>query len=230
MSEAPTPATPADPAVRLAALRDEFPGWRIEGSDMPYLPYRAVREGGGEKAIILGAGSCDALRNLLSQQDAADCERAMLVLRAALEKRGARIVKHDIGLVVKARTGVARSVGVLRGRFVWDSGLDLGPAGAVDEAAVKIARLLGLEPHPQLSALARRMGVRGYVVDVGAPEITVTTAVGVSPPRAVRVTCEPRPTDEGRDWFWTHWGDAIAEAGDITAAEVALVGLLAARP
>ncbi|MEU9841205.1 hypothetical protein AB0C69_18500 [Actinomadura sp. NPDC048032] len=100
---------------------------------------------------------------------------------------------------MKAKAGGSRSVDALRGRFVWDSGLDLGPTGAVDEVAVKIVRLLGMELHPQLSALARRMGVRGYTVDIGAPEITVTTAVGVSPPRAVRITCEPRPTDEDRD-------------------------------
>ncbi|WP_258939454.1 hypothetical protein [Actinomadura luteofluorescens] len=197
---------------------------------MPSLPFRAVREGGGEKAIILGAGSADALRNLLSQQDAADCERALLVLSKALEECGVRGVQHSASLVMKAKTGGSRSVAALRGRFVWDSGLDLGPTSAVDEVAVKIVRLLGLEPHPQLSVLARRMGVRGYAVDIDASEITVTTPLGVSPPRAVRVTCEPRPTDEDRDWFWTHWGDALAEAGDITGAEVALVGLLAAQP
>ncbi|MEV4004423.1 hypothetical protein [Actinomadura sp. NPDC049753] len=197
---------------------------------MPSLPYRAVREGADEKAIILGAGSCDALWNLLSQQDAADCEHALLALGKALEERGVRGVQHCASLVMKAKAGGSRSVDALRGRVVWDSGLDLGSTGAVDEVAVKIVRLLGLELHPQLSALARRMGVRGYAVDIGAPEITVTTAVGVSPPRAVRITCEPRPTDEDRDWFWTHWGDPLAEAGDITGAEVALVGLLTARP
>ncbi|MEV3920613.1 hypothetical protein [Actinomadura coerulea] len=219
---------PRDLEARVAALRAEFPGWTITPHDTPPL-YRAVKEG-DDKGFILGAGSYAALWNHLARQDDADCERAMLALRAALEKHGARIVKHDVSLVVKTRTGVARSVGVLRGRFVWDSGLDLGPTGAVDEVTVKIVRLLGLELHPQLSVLARRMGVRGYTVDIGAPEITVTTAVGVSPPLAVRITCEPRPTDEDRDWFWTHWGDPIAEAGDITAAEVALVGLLADRP
>ena len=226
-SKAAPPAR--DVEARVAALRAEFPSWTITPHDTPPL-YRAIKEGGDEKGIILGAGSYAALWNHLARQDDADCERAMLALRTALEKHGARIVKHDVSLVVKTRTGVARSVGALRGRFVWDSGLDLGPTGAVDEVAVKIARLLGLELHPQLSVLARRMGVRGYTVDMGAPEITVATAVGVSPPRAVRITCEPRPTDEDRDWFWTHWGDALAEAGDITGAEVALVGLLAARP
>ncbi|NYD50849.1 hypothetical protein BJY14_006832 [Actinomadura luteofluorescens] len=197
---------------------------------MPSLPFRAVREGGGEKTIILGAGSADALWNLLSQQDAAESGRALLALGKALVERGATVIEHGGSIVTRTRTGVARSVGALRGRFVWDSGLDLGPTGDVGEVAGKIVRLLGLEPHPQMSVLARRMGVRGYAVDISASEITVTTPLGVSPPRAVRVTCEPRPTDEDRDWFWTHWGDALAEAGDITGAEVALVGLLAAQP
>ncbi|MEU9874184.1 hypothetical protein AB0C87_40740 [Actinomadura sp. NPDC048021] len=168
MSEAPNPMPPEDPAARLAALRDEFPGWRIEGSDLPSLPFRAVREGGGEKAIILGAGSADALWNLLSQQDAAESGRALLALGKALVERGATVIEHDGSIVTRTRTGVARSVGALRGRFVWDSGLDLGPTGDVGEGAGKIVRLLGLEPHPQLSVLVRRMGVRGYAVDIGA--------------------------------------------------------------
>ncbi|SNR27195.1 hypothetical protein SAMN06265355_101630 [Actinomadura mexicana] len=213
---------------RLATLRAEFPGWTIDGSEMPGLPYRAVREGGDEKALILGAGTYDALRTLLSQQDAADCERALLTLSKALADRGTEVIEHSVSLVMRTRAGVARSVGALRGRFNWDSGLDLGPIADVDEATVKIVRLLGLEMHPQLAALATRMGIRGYKVDIAAPEVTVTTPAGVSPPRGVRVTCEPRPKDDDRDWFWTHMGDALAPATDVTGAEVGLVGLLAA--
>lgn len=84
-----------------------------------------------------------------------------------------------------------------------------------------------IDADVQLAALARHMGVRKYSVDIGSGEITVTTPIGVSPPRAVRVTCEPRPKDDDELWFWTHWGDPIAEAMDITGAEVKLVGLLA---
>jgi hypothetical protein len=209
---------------RLSALRAEFPGWDIGPSDMPSLPYRAVRAGGGEKAIVLVSGSYDGLWGLLSRQDEADCERALLALGKALEERGAKVVRHGVSLVTRTRTGIARSVGAGRGRFVWDSGNGLGSLAAVDEVALKITRLLGLELHPQLGALARRMGVRGYRVDIGAPEITVTTAGGGTP-RAVRITCEPRPKDDDRDWFWTHWGDPLAQADDITGAEVAIVGL-----
>ncbi|MES9604539.1 hypothetical protein [Actinomadura sp. NPDC000929] len=211
---------------RLAALRAEFPGWTIEYSDMPSLPYRAVREGGDEKSLVLVAGTCDGLWGLLSKEDEADCERALLALGAALEERGAKVVQHGGGLLTRTRTGTARSVGAGRGRFIWDSGNDLGSFSAVDEVALKITRLLGLELHPQLATLARRMGVRGYKVDIGAPEVTVTTTGGGTP-RAVRITCEPRPKDDDRDWFWTHWGDPLAQADDITGAEVALVGLLA---
>ena len=217
-----------DIEARFAALRAEFPGFEIGPCDMPGLPYRATRERDGEKAIVLAAGSYDGLWSLLSQQDAADCERALLALGKALIDRGAVVIEHSSSLVTRTRAGVARSVGALRGRFVSDSGLDLGRLDAVDEVALRVARLLGLELHPQLGALARGMGVRGYKVDVGAPVVTVATAAGVSPPRAVRVTCEPRPTDEDREWFWTHWGSALAQADDITGAEVALVGLLAA--
>ncbi|MGI5415741.1 hypothetical protein [Actinomadura luteofluorescens] len=210
----------------LAALRAEFPGWTIEYGDMPSLPYRAVREGGDDKALVLVAGTCHGLGGLLSKQDEADCERALLSLGKALEERGAKVVHHGGGLLARTRTGIARSVGADRGRFIWDSGNGLGRLSAVDEVALKITRLLGLELHPQLAALARRMGVRGYKVDIGVHEVTVATADGGTP-RAVRITCEPRPKDDDRDWFWTHWGDPLAQADDITGAEVALVGLLA---
>ncbi|NDU74055.1 hypothetical protein GWI34_15615 [Actinomadura sp. DSM 109109] len=229
MSTVPKPAPPQDLQGRIAALRAEFPGFTIGPSDMPGTPYRAVRERDGEKAIVLLGGTCDALWLLLSQQDATDCERALLELGKALAERGATVIEQGASLVTRTRTGVARSVGATRGRFVSDSGLSLGPLADVDEVAVKVARLLGLELHPQLGVLARRMGVRGYKVDIGAPVVTVTTPSDVSPPRAVRVTCEPRPTDGDRDWFWTHWGDSIAQADDISSAEVALVGLLASE-
>lgn len=227
LNPSPPAAPPADIEGGLAALRSEFPGYTILPHDtQPF--YRAAREGGGEKAILFGADSYDALWNLLSRQDEADCERAMLALRGALEERGVRIIKHGVSLVMRTRAGVVRSVGALRGQFVWDSGLHLGPIADVDDVAVKILRLLGLELHPQLGALATRMGIRGYKVNIAPPEVTVT-AVDGGTPRGVRVTCEPRPTDEDRDWFWTHMGDALAPADDITGAEVALVGLLAAE-
>jgi hypothetical protein len=222
----PGPLIAKDIEGRLAALRAEFPGWTITPHDTPPL-YRAVRDSGvGER---LGAGTYASMRRLLFEQDDADSNRAMLALKAALEEHNVQAVQHSVSLVMRTRTGIARTVGAYRARFNWDSGLDLGPIADVDEAAVKIVRLLGLELHPQLSALARAMGVRGYTVDIGAPVVTVTTPKGVSPRRAVRVTCEPRPTDEDRDWFWTHWGDPLAQADDITGAEVALVGHLTER-
>ncbi|MEV3925139.1 hypothetical protein [Actinomadura coerulea] len=224
----PPAALPVDIEGRLAALRAEFPGWTIAAHDTPPL-YRATREGGGGRGIILGAGTYTALWNSLARQDEADCERALFALKKALEEHGVKVIPHSVSLVMKTRTGIARTCGALRDRYMWDSGNDLGGFDAVDEVVVKIVRLLGLDLHPQLSALARHMGVRGYSVDIGAPVVTVTTPIGVSPPHAVRVTCEPRPTDEGRDWFWTHWGDPIAQADDVMGAEIALVGLLASE-
>ena len=153
MSKVPNQAPPQDFKSRIAALRAEFPGFEIGPSDLPGTPYRAVREGGGEKAVVLLAGSYDGLWGLLSQRAAADT---------------------------------------------------------------------------QLSTLARRMTVRKYGVDVGCHWVVVSLNVrGI--PRAVRVTCEPRPKADDELWLWTHWGDPLAQANDVLGAEVALVGLLA-RP
>lgn len=228
MSNVPKSTPTADIEARFAALRAEFPGFEIGPSDTPSTPYRAVKKGGGDKAVVLLAGSYGGLRALLFRQDEADSERALLELSKALVDRGAVAIRHSVSIVTKTRTGIARTVGASRGRFIWDSGNDLGSVAEVDEVALKIVRLLGMELHPQLGALARGMGVRKYKVDVAPPEVTVTTPADVSPPRAVRVTCEPRAKDGGADWFWTHWGDPIAPADNITGAEVALVGLLAA--
>ena len=163
MGKVPNPAPPQDFKSRLAALRAEFPAYDIGPSDLPSTPYRAVKQGGGDKALVLLAGSYDGLRSLLIQQAAADSERVLLELRTR-----------------------------------------------------------------QLATLARRMGVRKYSVDIGDNEITVSVTVGGTP-RAVRITCEPRPTADDELWFWTHWGDPLAQANDVMGAEVALVGLLA-RP
>ena len=84
------------------------------------------------------------------------------------------------------------------------------------------------DPYTQLAALARHMGTRKYMVDQTTTDITVK-ATGGDTPLAVKVTCEPRPTDSDRLWFWTHWGEPLAEATDITGAVVALVGLLTVR-
>jgi hypothetical protein len=216
---------PVDIEARLAALRAEFPGWTITPYDTPPL-YRAVRASG--EGECLGAGTYASLRRLLFDQDDADSNRAMLALKTALEKHDVKAVQQSVSLVMKTRTGIARTVGAYRSRFKWDSGLDLGGIGDVDEVAVKVVRLLGLELHPALAALASHMRVRGYRVATVAPEITITSTDGPTP-RAIRVTCEPRSEDSGRDWFLTHWGEGLSEASDITGAEVALVGHLAGK-
>ncbi|MGC4956160.1 hypothetical protein ACLQ2P_23305 [Actinomadura citrea] len=82
-----------------------------------------------------------------------------------------------------------------------------------------------------LAALREHMTVRGFEVEFDGSSLTVKAALdGAGVPRAVKITCKARGSDGGRLWFWTHWGEPLAEAGDITGAEVALVGLLAARP
>jgi hypothetical protein len=41
------------------------------------------------------------------------------------------------------------------------------------------------------------------------------------------ITCRARPEDGGRMWFWTSWGEPIAEADRITDASVVILRNLA---
>ncbi len=128
---------------RLADLRAEFPGWVIEGGDMPFASFRAVREG-ALGSMVLGAGSCGGLRMLLDEVDAVDCGRAVLALRDALHVRGVTAKAQGLTLAAKTRAGILRTVHARRGVFSWASGTELGPIGDITGAADRMMPVLGL--------------------------------------------------------------------------------------
>ncbi|WP_131742356.1 hypothetical protein [Actinomadura roseirufa] len=48
------------------------------------------------------------------------------------------------------------------------------------------------------------------------------------PRRADTITCKPRPDDGDRLWFWTSWGEPIAEANHIVDAALTVATTLGA--
>ncbi|WP_141581300.1 hypothetical protein [Actinomadura sp. WMMA1423] len=82
------------------------------------------------------------------------------------------------------------------------------------------------DTRDRLAALHAHLAARG--LDVALDGQLIVKAAG-EVPRAVRITCRRREDDAGRLWFWTHWGEPLAEAHDVISAAVAITGLLAVR-
>ncbi|WP_141579644.1 hypothetical protein [Actinomadura sp. WMMA1423] len=78
----------------------------------------------------------------------------------------------------------------------------------------------------RLAALCVHLKARGLDVTHNGH---LTVRVEGEVPRAVHITCRPREKDGGALWFWTHWGEPLAEAHDVISAAVAITGLLAVR-
>jgi hypothetical protein len=78
----------------------------------------------------------------------------------------------------------------------------------------------------RLAALREHLTARGLRVEADGQLIV---RAGGDVPRAIRVTCRPREDDGRKLWFFTHWGEPLAEAHDVIGAAVAITGLLAVR-
>ncbi|XVQ10402.1 hypothetical protein ACQP1W_49170 [Spirillospora sp. CA-255316] len=85
------------------------------------------------------------------------------------------------------------------------------------------------DPLARLAAFLGGQGLKTEVTERGLkvvnPEITGCCSANA----ADMVTCRPRPEDFGRLWFWTSWGEPIAEAGHIVDAALIIRGNLARR-
>lgn len=88
--------------------------------------------------------------------------------------------------------------------------------------------------HPEapgrLAALREHLAARGYQVELKPAGLTVVAPVGDGPRLSDEIVCKPRPSDGNRLWFWTSWGDPIAEADRIVDAAVVIGGNLRPRP
>ncbi|MFC4913193.1 hypothetical protein [Actinomadura gamaensis] len=85
----------------------------------------------------------------------------------------------------------------------------------------------------QLAALGARLAAFGFRVELAADLRVVDASVRgccaeVAHP-SDRVTCRAREDDGGRLWFWTSWGEPIAEAARVEDAAIAINGMFARR-
>ncbi|MFC4054643.1 hypothetical protein ACFOY4_33555 [Actinomadura syzygii] len=78
----------------------------------------------------------------------------------------------------------------------------------------------------RLGALRDRLDVCGYDLDLDETGLTVVAPVSDGPRMADKVTCRPRDSDGGALWFWTSWGEPIAQADRIIDAQVVIGGYL----
>ncbi|XVQ11249.1 hypothetical protein ACQP1W_01370 [Spirillospora sp. CA-255316] len=86
----------------------------------------------------------------------------------------------------------------------------------------------------RLAALGAHLGARGLTVEFTAKGLRVTNphvagccADAAHP--ADTITCRARREDGGRTWFWTSWGEPVAEADRITDAAMVILGNLAGQ-
>jgi hypothetical protein len=92
----------------------------------------------------------------------------------------------------------------------------------------------GTTPQNSLAALGAHLGARGFTVDLRADGLKVTNpetreCCGVTRHASDTIACRKRDSDGGRLWFWTAWGEPIAEADHITDATVIIMGNLTDR-
>jgi hypothetical protein len=88
-------------------------------------------------------------------------------------------------------------------------------------------------PNP-LAALGAHLGAHGFAVELTDRGLKVSNpeVAGCCPEVAHAsdtITCRPRPEDGGRLWFFSSWGQPLAEADRITDALIAVKINLAAR-
>ncbi|GAA2398279.1 hypothetical protein GCM10010191_01240 [Actinomadura vinacea] len=88
-------------------------------------------------------------------------------------------------------------------------------------------------PNP-LARLGAHLGAHGFAVDLTDRGLTVSNPeVAGCCPEVARtsdtITCRSRREDGGRLWFWSSWGQPLAEADHITDALIAVKINLAGR-
>ena len=83
----------------------------------------------------------------------------------------------------------------------------------------------------RLAALGVHLAARGYQVDYSGSELRVVGARGegcCSACPADTITCRVRRDDGFRYWYFTSWGEPLAQAFDVVSAAVSVQGYLPA--
>jgi hypothetical protein len=87
----------------------------------------------------------------------------------------------------------------------------------------------GSAPLAKLAAYLAGQGLKAELTERGLKVVNPRIAGCCSPHAADTITCRPRTEDGGRPWFWTSWGEPIAEADHIVDAALIIRGNLARR-
>jgi hypothetical protein len=85
------------------------------------------------------------------------------------------------------------------------------------------------DPLARLAAFLGGQGLKAEMTERGLKVVDPEIAGCCSAHAADMVTCRPRPEDGGRLWFWTSWGEPIAEADHIADAGLIIRTNLARR-
>jgi hypothetical protein len=85
------------------------------------------------------------------------------------------------------------------------------------------------DPLARLAAFLGGQGLKAEPTERGLRVVNPEIAGCCSAHAADTITCRPRPEDGGRLWYWTSWGEPIAEADHIVDAALIIRGNLARR-
>ncbi|TDD65675.1 hypothetical protein [Actinomadura rubrisoli] len=90
----------------------------------------------------------------------------------------------------------------------------------------------GVHPHayPHLASLQARLNGQGFKTRLDSSSLIVIARQDEGPRLADTITCRRRDSDGGRLWFWTSWGEPIAEAEHIVDAAVIIAANLGPQP
>lgn len=80
--------------------------------------------------------------------------------------------------------------------------------------------------YSRLASLRERLAGKGFETRLELSSLIVIDKPDGGPRLADTITCREREDDGNRLWFYTSWGDPIAEADRITDAAVIIAGNL----
>src|SRR5690606_5190708 len=80
--------------------------------------------------------------------------------------------------------------------------------------------------YSRLASLRETLSGQGFETRLEIASLIVIDKPDGGPCLADTITCREREDDEGRLWFYTSWGDPVAEVDRVTDAAVIIAGNL----